>query len=101
MKMSKLNFTLAFFAAFTISGCTVTRFHTPTANVTSYTVAWPWLDTTKSMDKANVKGATNSSSISLTGYSESESVSTNAAYLLKEGNAGFAKGVVEALQKTK
>lgn len=61
------------------NGCTVSRLHSDNASVTTYTVAWPWLDTTRAVDKARITSATNKSEINLSGYAESEKVSTNAA----------------------
>lgn len=72
-------------------GCTVSRFRTENASVASYTVAWPWMDTTKALEKAKLDYATNKQGIALSGYTESEATSTNAAALL-ERTIGAAVG---------
>jgi hypothetical protein len=68
------------------AGCTVTRIRTAGDNglhtsVSTYTIAWPWLDTTKSLDNAKLSTSTNAQTLDLAGMRESEVTSTNAAAL--------------------
>lgn len=83
-------------------GCTVTRVHSgdgaTRSSVTSYTVAWPWLDTTKALEKAKLGAKTNSSEIALSGYSESESMSTNAAAFMERGISAAVGAAVKAVK---
>lgn len=74
-----------------LTGCTVTRMKTDNASVTSYTVAWPWTDTTKALEKASLTSATNKSSINLAGFAETERGNTNTLQAL-EGVIGAAVG---------
>ena len=90
--MKRTIATLATALALTaLTGCTVTRMKTDNASITSYTVAWPWTDTTKAMEKANLTSATNKSTINLTGYNETERGNTNTLQLL-ESAVGAAVG---------
>ena len=74
-----------------LTGCTVTRMKTDNARVTSYTVAWPWVDTTKALEKANLTSQTNKSTINLSGFAESERGNTNTLQTL-EAVVGAAIG---------
>lgn len=83
-------------------GCTVTRVNSGNgatkSSVTSYTVAWPWLDTTKALDKAKLGAKTNSSEIALSGYTESESMSTNAVSFMERGISAAVGAAVKAIK---
>jgi hypothetical protein len=83
------------------AGCTVTRIRTADANhtqtgVTTYTVAWPWLDTTKSLEKASLAANTNAQTISLAGLTESETVSTNATALFSTAVGAAVSAAIRA-----
>jgi len=94
---------LAIGAALTLyaAGCTVTRIRTQDANhtqtgVTTYTVAWPWLDTTKSLDNATLSATTNAQTLSLAGLTESEAVSTNATALFSTAVGAAVSAAIRA-----
>ena len=71
------------------SGCTVGHFRSTgpdgrISTVTSYTVAYPWMDTAANVGKASVTSKTNATSVSLTGVSETGTINTNALTSLGE-----------------
>lgn len=78
-------------------GCTVTRLHTADTGITSYTVAWPWLDTSKQLDKACLTTATNAAqTIDLTGFKESESGGSNAVVFAEKIAGAVTAAAVKA-----
>lgn len=80
-----------------LAGCTVVNIKSGHGTqLKSYTVAWPWLDTTKQLDKASVRSTTNTSSVNIAGYSESEQTSTNSAALLQNVTSAVVGAAVKA-----
>ena len=84
-------------------GCTVSRFAStnPTggqSTITSYTVAWPWTDTSKALAKAQLYSATNRATVNLTGLSETQVGNTNTeAFLLQVINVAVQAAVKGAV----
>ncbi len=95
MKLAKIASAIAL--GIVTDGCTVTRMHTTDSGITSYTVAWPWLDTTKSLDKASLTIATNSAqTIDMAGYKESESGGSNAVVFAEKIAGAVTAAAVKA-----
>lgn len=87
--------------AVVLCGCTVTRSTSTAPNgakssVVSYTVAYPWLDSSKSLSKAIVSSATNKTSVNLSGFTESETANTNTLATLEKVVTGVVGAAVGA-----
>lgn len=95
--------TLLFLSALALvaGGCTVTRSTSTAPNgtkssVVSYTVAYPWLDTSKALNKAVVSSGTNKTSVNLSGLTEREEANTNTLHTLESVVTGVVGAAVGA-----
>lgn len=84
------------------SGCSVIRVSNDKVtgertHVTCYVPAWPWQDSTKSIEKLTVYSRTNYFSSSLSGLDESQATSSNAVGLIQAVTAGAVSGAVRAV----
>jgi hypothetical protein len=85
-----------------IPGCSVIRVSNDkvtgeATRVTCYVPAWPWQDSTKSIEKLTVYSRTNYFSSSLSGLDESQQTSSNAVGLIQAVTAGAVSGAVRAV----